>query len=165
MATVKKVKDSISDRDPEILRKELMSKAKNVYCQLQDSFEDMSKKARRSHLKRMLLDFAQEAGKDCEELEQMLAKNTWLSIDTADRNLEMFNHLVMEDEESLTDEEKVILQAMKVSNNLRSIFSIMSKEYRDEQLRKFFETLSKHEVHRENELEQLYDEIVVQGQW
>ncbi|MEM1996338.1 MAG: hypothetical protein QXT54_04835 [Thermoplasmatales archaeon] len=165
MTAMKKIKDSISDKDPETLRKELMSKAKDVYCQLQSNFETMSRRTNRSHLRNMLLEFAQEAGRDCQELEQMLSKNSWPSIDIADRNLGMFSHLVLDDERSLSDEEKVIFQAIKVSNNLKNIFSIMSKEYRDEQIRRFFETLYKHEIHRENELEQLYDEIIVQGQW
>jgi len=165
MTKSRKIMDSISGKDPEIIRTELMAKARNIYCELQYNFENLAKQAKKAHLRAMLKDFAEEAGRDCMELNSVLSKKSRPKIETEEKHLGMFTHLISTESTSLTDEEKVILNALKVSDSLRNIFSIMSREYRDEKIREFFETLSKHEAHRENELEQLYDEIIVQGQW
>ncbi|MGC8618641.1 MAG: hypothetical protein ACP5UZ_07925 [Thermoplasmata archaeon] len=165
MTKTGKVRESISDRDLDVIRMELMAKTKNIYCELQYNFENLSRQAKRAHLRAMLKEFAEEAGRDCRELELALSRNSRLKIETDDRHLGMFTHLISVEEASLTDEERVILNALKVSDNLRNVFKIMAKEYRDENIRRFFDTLSKHETHRENELEQLYEDIIVQGQW
>ncbi len=161
----KKVKETLSDRNFDTVRQELMAKTKILYCDLQDNFEGLSKTAKRAHIRAMLNDFAEEAGKDCRELGSVVTRDLNVNVETDERHLGMFGHLLSADVSSLSDEEKVIINALKVSDNLRNVFSIMSNEYKDKRIRNFFETLSKHEIHRENELEQLYEDLIVRGQW
>lgn len=161
----KKVSDPISGKDSEKVRKELMEKARRLYCDLQDSYKGLSKSAKSQHVRLMLNDFAEEAGRDCKELENVLSKETRTSMETAERSLGMFAQLLSVKDSNLTEEEKALIDALKLSDNLRNVFSILSKEYKDSKLRNFFEMLSKHETYRENELEQLYEELIVKGEW
>ncbi|MGC8562674.1 MAG: hypothetical protein ACP5UZ_08630 [Thermoplasmata archaeon] len=161
----KKVSEPISGKDTESVRDELMEKAKKLYCDLQDSYKGLSKSARSQHVKAMLNDFAEEAGRDCKELESVLSKESRTSMETAERSLGMFRQLLSAKDANLTEEEKALIDALKLSDNLRNVFSILSKEYKDSKIRNFFEMLSKHETYRENELEQLYEEIIVKGEW
>jgi len=94
-----------------------------------------------------------------------LSGSTSVNVETEDRHYGMFSQLLSTEESSLSDEEKAIVKALKISDNLRNVFSIMSSEYKDKEKSRVFETLSKHEIHRKNELEQLYEELIVKGQW
>jgi rubrerythrin len=161
----KKVSEAISGRDSEGVRQELMAKTKLLYCNLQDSYEVLSRSAKTSNIKAILNDFAREAERDCRELDSLSSKNFKLNVETAERHYGMFGQLLSADDSSMSEEEKVLIYALKLSDNLRNVFSIMSKEYKDSKIRDFFEMLSKHEIYRENELEQLYEDLVVKGEW
>ncbi|MCL5789698.1 MAG: hypothetical protein M1290_04440 [Candidatus Thermoplasmatota archaeon] len=157
--------EAISNKDSENLRKELLEKTKHLYCGLQDNFEALSKSARRQNIKAILEDFAKEAERDCRELNSLDSGSVAMNVETAERHYGIFKHLLSVEDSSLSDEEKVIIEALKVSDNLRNVFSIMSKEYDDAGIKNFFDKLSKHEIYRENELEQLYEDLVVKGEW
>ena len=161
----KNVGEVISNKNYDNVRQELMVKAKQLYCELQDNFGDLAKTAKGSNVKLLLNDFAKEAGQDCKELDAVLSGSSTVNVETEDRHYGIFSHLLSAEESSLSDEEKAIVKALKISDNLRNVFSIMSSEYKDKKIKGFFETLSKHEVHRKNELEQLYEELIVRGQW
>jgi hypothetical protein len=165
MEKKKKGGEAISNKNSDRLRQELLAKAKHLYCGLQDNFEVLSKSARRPNVKAILDEFAKEAGRDCRELNSLDSGSIAMNVETADKHLGMFDHLLSADASSLSEEEKVIIEALKVSDNLRNVFTIMSKEYDDSGIKNFFDKLSKHEVYRENELEQLYEELVVKGEW
>lgn len=165
MEKPKKAADSISDKHPEVVQQELLDKAKHLYCRLQDNFDRLSKSAKTQHVKTMLSDFAEEAGRDCKELDSITLDNVEVNVETSERHFSIFDHLLSVEDPSLPEEERAIIEALKISDNMRMVFSTMAEEYKDEKLRSFFETLAKHEVHRKNELEQLYEELIVKGQW
>lgn len=165
MKNVKKTGEAISDKNYQEVRQELMEKTKDLYCGLQEKFESLSKTAKKSQAKTLLSDLSKEAERDCAELDSIAAGNLELNVETAERHYGMFAHLLTAESSSLSEEEKVIVDAIKLSDNLLNVFSIMSSEYRDRKLKTFFDTLSKHEIHRKNELEQLYEELFVRGEW
>lgn len=165
MQKTKKVPEAISGRDNERVRQELINKTRLLYCNLKDNYAALSKSARSGNVRQMLESFAKEAERDCREIESISPKNLRLNLETAEMNFGMFRQLLSVDEASLSDEEKVLIKALKLSDNLRNVFSIMSKEYTDSKIRSFFEMLSKHEIYRGNELEQLYDDLIVRGEW
>jgi hypothetical protein len=165
MEKKKKVGEAISNKNSDSLRRELLAKTKHLYCGMQDNFEILSKSAKRQNVRAILEDFAKEAERDCRELNSLDTERVAINVEVADRHYGMFDHLLSVEDSSLSDEEKVIIEALKVSDNLRNVFSIMSKEYDDAGIKNFFDKLSKHEMYRENELEQLYEEVVVKGEW
>lgn len=161
----KRVREVVSDRNSETVRLELMKKTKDLYCKLEDSFDGLSRNAKGPHVREMLKSFASEAGNDCRELDTLVSGNFNVNVETAEKNFGMFAHLLSADDRNLSDEERAIVNALKISDNLRNVFSLMAKEYSDKKIKTFFEKLSKHENYRINELEQLYDDLVVRGEW
>jgi len=60
-----------------------------------------------------------------------------VNVETEDRHYGMFSHLLSAEESSLSDEERAIVKALKISDNLRNVFSIMSSEYEDKKIKGF----------------------------
>lgn len=165
MEKKKKAQETISGKDYEKVKKELLTKATDLYCKLQDNFELLAKNARKPNVKEILGDFAQEAARDCKELGPILSGSPDVEVETAEKHFGMFDHLLSVDVSTLSEEERAIISAIKISDNLRNVFTIMSNEYKNEGIKAIFDTLSKHEIYRKNELEQLYEELIVKGEW
>ncbi|MCL4412755.1 MAG: hypothetical protein M1526_05320 [Candidatus Thermoplasmatota archaeon] len=163
MSALKREHDTISGKDPGEVKSELIEKTSRLYGQLARSFEDLSTKTTRPDLKKLLIDFAYEAQEDRTKIETAITEKE-LEIEVSDISYEMFDHL----EENYGPEdsgEKIIKNAINLSNNLRNVFSIISREYTEPSIKEMFDKLQKHEVLRKNELEELYDEIVTKGEW
>ncbi len=74
----------------------------------------------------------------------------------------MFDHLKVDNQ---AEEEKLIRDAIKISEELRNRFSLLALEYPYFSFHETFRTLVNHKILRKNQLEELYDEIITQGEW
>lgn len=162
MEIEKKVSDTISGKSILEVNKQLILKTASIYSALERSFLDMEQKFVKQNIKEILRNFAEEAANDKNKINALINGED-LDIETADYEYSMFDHL--EGDYDDDDVGKLITEAIKKSEELMNIFSLLSVEYKSQETKRIFETLKKHEKHRKNQLEELYDEIITRGEW
>lgn len=165
MTNIKKEYDTISGRDFESVRGELLKKTTVLYRRLEKNFENLAKKSRQPNVREILHEFAKEAERDRTNLASLIKGNSEYRIETAESSYGMFDHIDSSDASLFNEEERAIIEAMKISKDLKDIFTIISSEYSDSNIKHTFNTLAKHEIYRKNELEELYEELIVKGEW
>ncbi|MGC8655573.1 MAG: hypothetical protein ACP5E8_05285 [Thermoplasmata archaeon] len=162
MNTKRKTIDNISGKSTYEVNKQLLMKTAKMYGDLETSFLKMRDSCMKPSLRELIEQFADEARNDKEEI-YMLLKGNELKIETTENEYSMFDHL---QKDILDDgEEKLISDAIRISEELRKVFSLISIEYGSTEIRNTFEKLVNHEKLRKNQLEELYDEIVTKGEW
>ncbi len=153
---------TISGKDISEVNRNLVIRTAELYGNLNKSFLEMEKRCIRQNIKSLLSDFADEAREDKEKILELL-NGKELDINTADFEYSMFDHLKVDNQAE--EEEKLIRDAIKISEELRNIFSLLAIEYPYPSIRETFRTLVNHEILRKNQLEELYDEIITHGEW
>lgn len=162
MNSKKKATDNISGKSTYEVNRQLLLKTAIMYGDLEKSFLKMSDNCIKPNLRELIEEFANEARNDKEEIYKLLEGNE-LKIETTKNEYSMFDHL--QKNISAEGEEKLISDAIRISEELRKIFSLISIEYESPEIRNTFETLVNHEKLRKNQLEELYDEIITRGEW
>jgi ATP-dependent Lon protease len=157
--------DTVSGDDFEKVRRQLLQKTVALYNKLEKDFEDLSKKSRQSNVRDMLMQFANEARSDRINVTSLIDGNIGADMDMAESSYGMFDHIDSSKIELFNEDERAIMEAIKISKDLKDMFTIISREYSDNNIRNTFERLAKHEIHRKNELEELYEELIVNGEW
>lgn len=158
----KKVGDTISGKSTNEVSRQLILKTARIYADLERSFHEMEKKCIKQNVKDILSDFAEEAANDKDKINALI-NGEGLTIETADSEYSMFDHLERDDVDD--DVGKLITDAIRKSEELMNIFSLLSVEYNSPEIKRTFEILNKHEKLRKNQLEELYDEIITKGEW
>ncbi len=162
MNSIKKAAENISGRSMKEVNTRLLLKTAKIYEDLERSFIKMKESCTSQGLRELIEQFADEARNDKAEIYELLKGNK-LKMETAENEYSMFDHLQKNISEE--GEEKLISDAIKTSEELRKVFSLISIEYASPEIKATFETLVNHEKLRKNQLEELYDEIITKGEW
>lgn len=165
MTKIKRKYDTISGSNYDRVREQLLEKTFTLYQRLERNYEELASKSRKSNVREMLREFAREAKNDWSSLSGLVDGNVMHKFETAERAYGMFDHIDSSDTTRFNEEEKAIIDAIRISRDLKDIFARISVEYGDPKIKHIFDTLARHEIHRKNELEVLYDELIVRGEW
>ncbi len=155
--------NNISGDSPEKTLGRLLKSLKHIYMDLADEYLKMASNTSKNNIKKLLIEFSEEARQDSLRIDEII-NSKMANFDVSDEDISMLSHISVPDA-SLDDEEKLIFDAIKTSDNLQGMYSIIREEYENKEIKDIFDTLIKHENSRKNELRKLYEDIIVKGEW
>lgn len=166
---MKNLSGTVSGRDNEAVRENLLKKALRLKERIIERFDRLYKESSVDHVKIMLKELSDREEEDKLIIEEAIEKGVvGESTGAIDRrNYEMLDHLVTEDLQDINvnDLKSVLMSAMKMSNDLHNILEIMSHEYSDPTTSDILSTLAEHQLNNKSRIAELYDEYVNKDYW
>lgn len=155
--------NNISGDSPEKTLGRLLKSLRHIYADLADEYLKLASNTSKNNIKKLLIEFSEEARQDSLKIDEII-NSKMANFEVSDEDISMLSHITVMDS-NLDDEEKLIFDAIKTSDNLQGLYGLIKEEYENNEIKEIFDTLIKHENSRKNELRKLYEDIIVKGEW
>lgn len=166
---MEKAKATISGRESEEVRDNLLEKAFRLKENMVRRYRELYEESAADHVRAMLNTLVENEEKDLDTIKDAMEKREFGDVrEPSDaRSFEMLDHLVTQDlqDVNVNDMKSVLLQAMKMSNDIHNVFELMAHEYKDPKVASVLMLLAAHQLDNKNYIAELYDDFVNKDYW
>ncbi len=164
-----KAKSTISGRGSEEVRDNLLQKAFRLKENMVRRYHELFNESAADHVRMMLETLIANEEKDLDTIREAMERSEFSRAhEPSDaRSFEMLDHLVTQDlqDVNVNDMKSVLLQAMKMSNDIHNVFELMAHEYTDTKVSSVLMLLATHQLENKNYIAELYDDFVNKDYW
>ncbi len=164
-----KAGSTISGKQSEEVRDSLLRKAFRLKENMVRRYHEIFEESSADHVRMMLETLIENEEKDLGMISEAIEKREFDKAHQPSdaRSFEMLDHLVTQDLEDINvnDMKSVLLQAMKMSNDIHNILELMAHEYSDPQVSAVLMRLATHQLENKNYIAELYDDFVNKDYW
>jgi len=155
--------NNISGNDREETLSRLIKSLMHIYSDMAQEYLELASKTSKGNIRKVLIEFSEEARQDIKKLEELI-KTGVSDFKISNEEMGIISHLEPKIDE-LDDEEKLIFDAIKKSEELQGLYKLIINEYKDEKINEVFNQLISHENYRRKELQELYENMVIKNEW
>jgi len=155
--------NNISGNNREETLSRLIKSLMHIYNDMAQEYLELASKTSKGNIRKVLIEFSEEARQDIKKLEELI-KTGVSDFKISNEEMGIISHLEPKIDE-LDDEEKLIFDAIKKSEELQGLYKLIINEYRDEKINEIFNQLISHENYRRKELQELYENMVIKDEW
>lgn len=132
--------------------------------------ENLRNKARLDHVKLVLTDLIKMEKLEIEKIKNATETGEFaedqLPEDEVVKDYEMLDHLITEDQPvNVDDLRSVLLNALKMYNDLLPMLSVLLAEYKNQKIRNTIGSLNDGILQIKNKIQNLYDELINKDYW
>jgi hypothetical protein len=155
--------NNISGNNREETLSRLIKSLMHIYNDMAQEYLELASKTSKGNIRKVLIEFSEEARQDIKKLEELI-KTGVSNFKISSEEMGIISHLEPKIDE-LDDEEKLIFDAIKKSEELQGLYKLIINEYKDEKINEVFNQLISHENYRRKELQELYENMVIKDEW
>jgi len=155
--------NNISGNNREETLSRLIKSLMHIYNDMAQEYLELASKTSKGNIRKVLIEFSEEARQDIKKLEELI-KTGVSDFKISNEEMGIISHLEPKIDE-LDDEEKLIFDAIKKSEELQGLYKLIINEYKDEKINEVFNQLISHENYRRKELQELYENMVIKDEW
>jgi len=155
--------NNISGNNREETLSRLIKSLMHIYNDMAQEYLELASKTSKGNIRKVLIEFSEEARQDIKKLEELI-KTGVSDFKISNEEMGIISHLEPKIDE-LDDEEKLIFDAIKKSEELQGLYKLIINEYKDEKINEVFNQLISHENYRIKELQELYENMVIKDEW
>ena len=155
--------NNISGNNSEETLSRLIKSLMHIYNDMAQEYLELASKTSKGNIRKVLIEFSEEARQDIKKLEELI-KTGVSDFKISNEEMGIISHLEPKIDE-LDDEEKLIFDAIKKSEELQGLYKLIINEYKDEKINEVFNQLISHENYRRKELQELYENMVIKNEW
>jgi|GEM_PF-898780 rubrerythrin len=155
--------NNISGNNREETLSRLIKSLMHIYNDMAQEYLELASKTSKGNIRKVLIEFSEEARQDIKKLEELI-KTGVSNFKISNEEMGIISHLEPKIDE-LDDEEKLIFDAIKKSEELQGLYKLIINEYKDEKINEVFNQLISHENYRRKELQELYENMVIKDEW
>ncbi|MFP3300015.1 MAG: hypothetical protein RXN92_02910 [Thermoplasmatales archaeon] len=155
--------NNISGNNREETLSRLIKSLMHIYNDMAQEYLELASKTSKGNIRKVLIEFSEEARQDIKKLEELI-KTGVSNFKISNEEMGIISHLELKIDE-LDDEEKLIFDAIKKSEELQGLYKLIINEYKDEKINEVFNQLISHENYRRKELQELYENMVIKDEW
>jgi len=155
--------NNISGNNREETLSRLIKSLMHIYNDMAQEYLELASKTSKGNIRKVLIEFSEEARQDIKKLEELI-KTGVSDFKISNEEMGIISHLEPKIDE-LDDEEKLIFDAIKKSEELQGLYKLIINEYKDEKINEIFNQLISHENYRRKELQELYENMVIKDEW
>jgi len=155
--------NNISGNNREETLSRLIKSLMHIYNDMAQEYLELASKTSKGNIRKVLIEFSEEARQDIKKLEELI-KTGVSDFKISNEEMGIISHLEPKIDE-LDDEEKLIFDAIKKSEELQGLYKLIINEYKDEKINEVFNQLIFHENYRRKELQELYENMVIKDEW
>lgn len=160
---------TISGKSFEEVRSQLLRRTIRLKEKMAQRYDELYRKSLMDNVRMLLRDLKQKEDEDTRLIRKALDTGI-LKVDgngSGQIDYGMLDHILSEDltEPDPNDLGSILLTAIKMSNDLQKVLTIMSEEYRGPSSGNIFRKLAEHETENKNRLSELYDEMINKDYW
>jgi rubrerythrin len=155
--------NNISGNNREETLSRLIKSLMHIYNDMAQEYLELASKTSKGNIRKVLIEFSEEARQDIKKLEELI-KTGVSDFKVSNEEMGIISHLEPKIDE-LDDEEKLIFDAIKKSEELQGLYKLIINEYKDEKINEVFNQLISHENYRRKELQELYENMVIKDEW
>jgi len=155
--------NNISGNNREETLSRLIKSLMHIYSDMAQEYLELASKTSKGNIRKVLIEFSEEARQDIKKLEELI-KTGVSDFKISNEEIGIISHLEPKIDE-LDDEEKLIFDAIKKSEELQGLYKLIINEYKDEKINEVFNQLISHENYRRKELQELYENMVIKNEW
>jgi hypothetical protein len=166
----KRYGETISNRKPAEINAYLMEKIVGLLRKNMSIHENLRNKARLDHVKLVLTDLIKMEKLEIEKIKNATETGEFaedqLPEDEVVKDYEMLDHLITEDQPvNVDDLRSVLLNALKMYNDLLPMLSVLLAEYKNQKIRNTIGSLNDGILQIKNKIQNLYDELINKDYW
>ncbi len=170
MGTVEKKRTAtISGKSFDEVRNQLLRRTIRLKERMSERYDELYRKSLMDNVRNLLLELKAKEEEDTRTIRKALETGAFRADgnQAARTDYGILDHIITEDmaEPDPNDLGSVLLSAIKMSNDLQKILSIMSEEYHGPASGNIFRKLAEHETENKNRLSELYDDIINKDYW
>jgi len=155
--------NNISGNNREETLSRLIKSLMHIYNDMAQEYLELASKTSKGNIRKVLIEFSEEARQDIKKLEELI-KTGVSNFKISNEEMGIISHLEPKIDD-LDDEEKLIFDAIKKSEELQGLYKLIINEYKDEKINEVFNQLISHENYRRKELQELYENMVIKDEW
>jgi len=155
--------NNISGNNREETLSRLIKSLMHIYNDMAQEYLELASKTSKGNIRKVLIEFSEEARQDIKKLEELI-KTGVSNFKISNEEMGIISHLEPKIDD-LDDEEKLIFDAIKKSEELQGLYKLIINEYKDEKINEVFNQLIFHENYRRKELQELYENMVIKDEW
>ena len=155
--------NNISGGNGEQTLSRLLKSLMHIYNDMAQEYLELASKTSKGNIRKVLIEFSEESRQDSKKLEEII-KTGISDFKVSNDEIGIISHLEPKMEE-LDDEEKLIFDAIKRSEELQGLYKLIINEYKDEKIDEIFNLLISHENYRRKELQELYENMIIKDEW
>ncbi len=155
--------NNISGGNGEQTLSRLLKSLMHIYNDMAQEYLELASKTSKGNIRKVLIEFSEESRQDSKKLEEII-KTGISDFKVSNDEIGIISHLEPRMEE-LDDEEKLIFDAIKRSEELQGLYKLIINEYKDEKIDEIFNLLISHENYRRKELQELYENMIIKDEW
>ncbi len=155
--------NNISGNNREETLSRLIKSLMHIYNDMAQEYLELASKTSKGNIRKVLIEFSEEARQDIKKMEELI-KTGVSDFKISNEEMGIISHLEPKIDE-LDDEEKLIFDAIKKSEELQGLYKLIINEYKDEKINEVFNQLISHENYRRKELQELYENMVIKDEW
>jgi len=160
---------TISGRSQKELTNEIFQRVIKMKMKMISRYDQIYQESSLDHVRKILVKIKNSEIEDTELLRNAIETGSLeeLSTESEPTDYELLDHIVADDTEEIdpNDLKSVLISAMKMSNDLSKIFSLMAEEYKGLQVTNALRVLANRELERKNNLTDLYDDLINKDYW
>ncbi|EQB70399.1 MAG: hypothetical protein AMDU1_APLC00032G0035 [Thermoplasmatales archaeon A-plasma] len=165
---IKKI-NTISGKSFEEVRNQLLRRTIRLKERVSQRYEELYNQSMLDHVKKLLDDLKKKESEDIRLIRKAMETGTMKmgTNDSTGIDYGMLDHILSSDldDPNPNDLGSVLLSAIKMSNDLQKVLSIMSEEYKGPSSSNVFRKLAEHETENKNRLSEIYDEMINKDYW
>ncbi|HLH85676.1 MAG TPA: hypothetical protein VKU79_02295 [Thermoplasmataceae archaeon] len=166
----KKVKSTISGKSFEEVRRMLLRRTLGLKDRISTRYDELYRMSTLDHVKMLLHDLKSQEEEDKKMIKKVLETGDSSRImpkDSEIKSLEMMDHIIAQDmdDPKPNDLRSVLLSAIKSTDDLHKVLSLMSSEYEGTEIKMTLKALADHEMEKKTKLEEIYDDLINQEYW
>ena len=165
----KKKMATISGKSFEEVRNQLLRRTIRLKERMTERYDELYRKSLMDNVRSLLMELKEKEEEDARTIRKAMETGAFRTegYQNGGKDYGILDHIITEDmsEPDPNDIGSVLLSAIKMSNDLQKILSIMSEEYHGPASGNIFRKLAEHEIENKNRLSELYDEIINKDYW
>lgn len=161
--------NTISGKPFDEVRNQLLRRIIRLKEKVSQRYEDLYNQSTLDHVRKLLDDLKKKENDDIRLIRKVMETGT-MKVGANDSNgidYGMLDHILSNDldDPNPNDLGSVLLSAIKMSNDLQKVLSIISEEYNGPSSNNVFRKIAEHEADNKNRLSEIYDEMINKDYW